>query len=198
MIHNWLLGTFILAYLLGSIPFGLLLTKYAGLGDIRAIGSGNIGATNVMRTGNKKLGIATLLLDAAKGAIAVLLVRQLYSEQLALLAALFVVIGHIYPVWLRFKGGKGVATSIGALFGLHWMLGVAVCAIWLAVFSVKRISSLAALVSISLSPVAALLLASAGKAVLCVLLAALIIYTHRANIERLRSGTEPTFKAKES
>ena len=198
MIHNWLLGTFILAYLLGSIPFGLLLTRFAGLGDIRAIGSGNIGATNVMRTGNKKLGIATLLLDAAKGAAAVLLVRQLYSEQLALLAALFVVIGHIYPVWLRFKGGKGVATTLGALFGLHWLLGATVCAIWLITFLIKRTSSLSALLSISLSPVAAYFIAGANVAVLCVLLAALIIYTHRANIGRLLSGTEPNFKAKAS
>ena len=150
-----LLITFALAYFLGSLPFGLMLTRLAGLGDIRQIGSGNIGATNVMRTGHKFLGILTLFLDAGKGALAVIGVNYLYPNDFIPLAALFAMLGHIFPVWLRFRGGKGVAVAIGIFYALNPMLGAAVCGVWLLVFLVTRVSSLASLLSIGWSAVIA-------------------------------------------
>jgi acyl phosphate:glycerol-3-phosphate acyltransferase len=195
---DWLIGTFTIAYFLGSIPFGLLLTKLAGLGDIRSIGSGNIGATNVMRTGNKLLGITTLLLDAAKGVFAIMITQYLYGPDYALLAAIFVVIGHVFPVWLHFKGGKGVATTIGVFIGLSWILGAAVCGLWLIAFVWMRISSLASLLSIGYSSILAYVIVGDISALICLTLAMLILFTHRSNIERLMTGTEYMFKEQSS
>jgi len=183
------------AYLLGTIPTGLLLTKMAGLGDIRAIGSGNIGATNVMRTGRKGLGTLTLLLDAGKGLLAVYIACTLtHDEDFIPLAGLFAVLGHVFPVWLHFKGGKGVATAIGVFFGIHWLLGLTVCAIWLSSFLLMRISSASSILSIGYSAIAAYLLAGYSAGLLGLALAMLIIYTHRSNIMRLLAGTESSFR----
>lgn len=188
-----ILETLLLAYFIGSIPFGLLLTRIAGLGDIRKIGSGNIGATNVMRTGHKKIGIATLLLDGGKGTVAVLLAQHFFGNQYGLIAGLAVVLGHVFTCWLRFKGGKGVATTIGVFFALDWLLGVCVCAIWLAAFFFIRISSVSSILSICYSSIAAYLVAEEGTSLLCLTLAGLIIFTHRGNIKRLLDGTELHF-----
>ncbi len=177
-------------YIIGSIPFGLLLTRAAGLGDIRAIGSGNIGATNVLRTGNKKLAAATLLLDALKGTLVVFFVRH-YGAGGVFLAALAVFLGHLYPVWLGFKGGKGVATGLGVFWGVCWPLGALCCALWLAVAFTLRRSSLAALSAFAVSPVAAWYFQSWKTALLAAIIAALVFWKHRANIARLLAGTEP-------
>ena len=142
----------IIGYLIGSIPFGLILTWMSGLGDIRKVGSGNIGATNVLRTGNKYLALLTLVLDASKGAVAVITISYFYSFELSLLCGLGAVLGHNFPVWLRFKGGKGVATTIGVLLASHWAVGIFICATWLVLAVSFRISSLAALVALFLSP----------------------------------------------
>jgi glycerol-3-phosphate acyltransferase PlsY len=182
--------TVVLAYLAGSIPFGLLLTRAAGLGDIRGIGSGNIGATNVLRTGRRGLAAATLLLDALKGTLVVLLVRE-YGHGGVFLAALAVFLGHLYPVWLRFKGGKGVATALGVFFGVCWPLGVFCCAVWLAVAAALRYSSAAALTTLALAPLAAWFLQSWKTGALALVIAAFVFWKHRANIARLRAGTEP-------
>jgi len=182
----------LIGYLLGSIPFGLLLTRMAGLGDIRGIGSGNIGATNVLRTGRKGLAAATLLLDALKGAIAVLLVRMLVDdEDIALLAGLAAVLGHLFPVWLNFKGGKGVATGLGVLIAASWPVGLAACAMWLIVAATARLSSLAALAAFAAAPVAALVLQDHGVFKLAFTVAVLVFVRHQANIRRLLNGTEP-------
>jgi glycerol-3-phosphate acyltransferase PlsY len=193
-------------YLLGSIPFGLVITKAAGLGDIRTIGSGNIGATNVLRTGRKDLALATLLLDAGKAGIALLLARELagfggFSEelqrQIGLTAGAAAFIGHCYPVWLNFKGGKGVATFFGVLFAGAWPLGVMAGVTWLAVATMFRYSSLAALCAAAIAPIAALVAGfSWAEIVFSALLAALIFWRHKANIARLRAGTEPRIGAK--
>ncbi len=177
------------AYILGSIPFGLLLTRMAGLGDIRAIGSGNIGATNVLRTGKKGIALATLLLDGGKGVIAVLWM-QAYGHGV-FIAALFAVLGHLYPVWLGFKGGKGVATGLGVLLALSWPVGLICCGVWLAMAVLVRISSLAALAAYAAAPIAAWFLASHVSALLALLIAALVYWKHRGNIARLLAGTEP-------
>jgi acyl phosphate:glycerol-3-phosphate acyltransferase len=178
------------AFLLGSIPFGLILTRLAGLGDIRAIGSGNIGATNVLRTGNKGLAAAVLLLDATKGAAAVLAARAM-GPDMAAVATLAVVLGHIFPPWLGFNGGKGVATSAGALLAYHWPVGLAVCATWLVVAFVTRYSSLAAIVATVLAPLYAWLLTHAiGPTVVVALVALLVLERHRDNIGRLARGEE--------
>ncbi len=190
------LGTFALAYLLGSIPFGLLVTRAAGLGDVRKVGSGNIGATNVLRTGHKGLAALTLLLDFGKGFAAVILARLLYHCDYPTLAGLFAVIGHVFPVWLRFKGGKGVATAIGVLFALNPLLAGIVCLTWLALFAATRFSSLSSITSIGISGVIAYLLHDEMTSMLCLALAALIVFTHRANIQRLLAGTEPAFRKK--
>jgi len=193
MMFAWILSTFAIAYGLGSIPFGLLLAKCVGV-DVRTIGSGNIGATNVMRTGHKGLAIATLVLDIAKGFMAIWLVRHIYMNDYVPIAGLFTVLGHIFPVWLRFKGGKGVATSLGVLFALNIWLGLAVASLWLLVFSFSRISSLSSLISFGYSPLMAYLLDNYLTASICLNLAALVLFTHRANISRLLQGTEPSFR----
>jgi glycerol-3-phosphate acyltransferase PlsY len=184
-------------YLCGSIPFGLILTKLAGTQDIRSIGSGNIGATNVLRTGHKGLAAATLLGDTFKGAAAVLLVYAYYGpdyryfgHELAIPAALGAFLGHLFPVWLGFKGGKGVATYIGVLFALAWPVGIAFCLIWLAVAALTRYSSLAALTASLATPFTLLLLGRQPEAALFTLLTVLIFIMHRANIARLINRTE--------
>jgi glycerol-3-phosphate acyltransferase PlsY len=189
----------LLAYLLGSIPFGLLLTRAAGLGDVRAIGSGNIGATNVLRTGNKGIAAATLLLDIGKGVAAVLAVRFLVGHRLDLLepvAAGAVLVGHCYPVWLRFRGGKGVATFIGIAFGLFWELGAVAAAVWILALALTRYSSVGGLAAANLTPVAAALLGRLDLALFFLGVAFLIDWKHRANIVRLANGTEPKVRRK--
>jgi len=181
----------VLAYLLGSVPFGLVITRALGLGDLRKIGSGNIGATNVLRTGNKPAALATLLLDAGKGGIAVLLARALVGPDAAQMAALFSFLGHLYPVWLGFRGGKGVATFLGTLLALAWPAGLAVCATWALTAALSRISSLSALVAAALSPVWLALLGYPQMSVLAIALAAMVFQRHAANFARLRAGTEP-------
>ncbi len=182
----------LLGYLLGSVPFGLLLTSIAGLGDIRGIGSGNIGATNVLRTGRKGLAAATLLLDGLKGAAAVLLARALlYDQSMALLAGLAAVLGHLFPVWLRFKGGKGVATGLGVLIAAAWPVGLAACAVWLGVAAVARLSSLASLAAFASAPCVALIMEEFSVVKLAFTIAVLVFVRHQANIRRLLAGTEP-------
>ena len=180
-----------IGYLLGSIPFGIVITRALGLGDLRQIGSGNIGATNVLRTGHKGAALATLLLDSGKGAIAVLLARWLGGETAAVMAGAGALLGHCFPVWLGFKGGKGVATFLGTLIALYWPLGLAACAIWLVVALVTRISSLSALVAVGTSPLVALLMGKGQIAAAALFMAALIFWRHKENISRLLAGTEP-------
>ncbi|MGQ0660238.1 glycerol-3-phosphate 1-O-acyltransferase PlsY [Sphingosinicella sp.] len=179
-------------YLLGSIPFGLLLTRAAGLGDVRNIGSGNIGATNVLRTGRKGLAAATLLLDAAKGAAAVLLARLIWPE-LALdpLAGLAAFIGHLYPVWLRFRGGKGVATLLGVVAALAWPIGLIAALVWVLALLLTRYSSAGGMAAAVSAPIAAAAMGRFGLAPLFAGLALLVLWRHRENIARLWRGTEP-------
>jgi glycerol-3-phosphate acyltransferase PlsY len=186
----------LLGYLLGSIPFGLLLTRAAGLGDIRAIGSGNIGATNVLRTGRKGLAAATLLLDGLKGAGAVLIALWLAGHDAALWAGLGAILGHLFPVWLRFRGGKGGATGYGVLIAVAWPVGLAAGAIWLILAKLARISSLATLGSFAAAPVLAALLADSGVVKLALAIAVLVFVRHHANIRRLLAGTEPRIGGK--
>ena len=181
----------VFGYLLGSVPFGIVITRALGLGDLRKIGSGNIGATNVLRTGHKGAALATLLLDSGKGAIAVLLARWLGGETAAVMAGAGALLGHCFPVWLGFRGGKGVATFLGTLIALYWPLGLATCAIWLAVALVTRISSLSALVALGTSPLVALLMGKGQIAAAALFMAALIFWRHKENISRLLAGTEP-------
>lgn len=178
-------------YLLGSAPFGLLLTRLAGLGDIRKMGSGNIGATNVLRTGRRDIAALTLLLDGGKAALALLIIRALFDEQAALFAGGAALIGHCFPVWLKFNGGKGVATFLGALLAAFWPIGIAACATWLAIAYVFRYSSLAALVAAGLAPLGAAAAQRLDVAALALVLALVVFWRHRANIQRLRAGTEP-------
>jgi glycerol-3-phosphate acyltransferase PlsY len=185
----YLLGALIFGYLMGSIPFGVILTRMAGLGDIRKVGSGNIGATNVLRTGRKGLAIATLLGDALKGTAAVLIAAQ-WGEQSATLAALGAFLGHLYPVWLKFKGGKGVATFIGILIGLNWIAALIFAAIWLGVAFATRYSSLSALVASAAAPIVLWLLGAPTVAAIAVILVALLWWKHSENISRLLAGTE--------
>ena len=180
-----------LAFLCGSIPFGLLLTYAAGLGDIRTIGSGNIGATNVLRTGHRFLAAATLVLDAGKGATAVQLTYLLFGPVWMPLAAICAVAGHCYTPWLGFKGGKGVATGLGVLLALDWRVGLIACATWLAFAAATRISSAGALAAFAVSPVAAALLSPAYWWVAPAAIALLVFWRHRANIGRIVRGTEP-------
>ena len=177
-----------LGYALGSVPFGLLLAKAAGKGDIRSIGSGNIGATNVLRTGSKWLAAVVLLLDLVKGFAAVWLASHFWLES-AGGAALGAVLGHCFPVWLKFKGGKGVATTAGVCFGLGWPIGLAYAVVWLVVLGVTRISSLAGMSAAVAAPIAALLLGWVDLVLIAI--AAIVLWLHRENIARLRAGTEP-------
>jgi glycerol-3-phosphate acyltransferase PlsY len=178
-------------YLLGSIPFGLILTRAGGHGDIRDVGSGNIGATNVLRTGSKRLAAATLLLDGLKGALSVLLAGWFESHDAIFWAGIGAVLGHAFPLWLRFRGGKAVATSFGVLIAAAWPVGVCAGAVWFAVAALSRRSSLAALSSLALGPVLASLLADATTVKLAVVIAVLVFTRHYANIQRLIAGTEP-------
>ncbi len=177
-------------YLSGSIPFGLIVTRLAGAGDIRAIGSGNIGATNVLRTGKKGLAAATLVLDAFKGALPVL-IASLYHPDLMVFAGLGAFLGHLWPIWLKFKGGKGVAVALGILLGLSWLPALLCLATWIAVVAVSRVSSLAALYTAALAPLYFWAFSTAQFTEFVCLLAVLVWITHRANIARLWAGTEP-------
>jgi glycerol-3-phosphate acyltransferase PlsY len=181
----------VFGYLCGTIPFGLILTKSAGLGDIRNIGSGNIGATNVLRTGNKKVAGLTLLLDALKGTVPALLAGWLFGPQAAILAGLAAFFGHLFPMWLGFKGGKGVATTIGVLFGLFWPLGLIFIGVWIAMAVLFRISSLSALTASFLSPLAAWLVGRGDLILPAAIMAVAVFITHRANIARILKGEEP-------
>lgn len=185
----------LLGYAFGSIPFGLLLTKMAGLGDVRQQGSGNIGATNVLRAGNKGLAAATLLLDLAKGYVPVMLAKYWLPElgfpEMVGFAAVGAILGHCFPVWLGFKGGKGVATLAGVCFGVGWPVGLAYALVWLGMLAVTRISSLAGLSAAIIAPVVAWFAGYHDVAPFLALIAVLILWLHRANIGRLRAGTEP-------
>ena len=206
----YLIGAVVAGYLLGSIPFGLLLTRLFGLGDIRKIGSGNIGATNVLRTGHKGVALATLILDGAKGAIALLIAYWLYGTDMGVAAGLGALLGHMFPVWLLFRGGKGVATALGLLLAAAWPVGLMACLTWLVVAFVFRYSSLAALASIALSPLYAKALAhivpvgtDLGEPIpyhqlaeLALAVAVLVWIRHHSNIKRLASRTEPKIGAK--
>lgn len=186
-----LLITAALAYLLGSIPFGIVITRALGLGDLRQIGSGNIGATNVLRTGNKGAALATLILDAAKGGIAVLIARAFLAEDAAQLAGLSAFLGHLFPVWLKFRGGKGVATFLGILIALAWPVGLAACGTWLVVAFVTRTSSIAALMAAGLTPLWLLLLSEGRLLILTAVLTLLVYLRHLENLKRIKAGTEP-------
>lgn len=181
----------LIGYLLGSIPFGLVLTRAMGLGNLRDIGSGNIGATNVLRTGNKKAAALTLVLDGAKGAVAVLLARILAGEDAAQLAGLMAMLGHCYPVWLRFNGGKGVATFLGIVLALAWPVGIGCCIAWLIGALTSRISSMGALAAASASTFLMVILGAGNTLVLGVVLTLLVFWRHRTNIRRIKAGTEP-------
>ena len=183
-------------YALGSIPFGVVVTRFLGLGDVRQIGSGNIGATNVLRTGSKGAAAATLLLDGAKGAVAVLIARWFAGEDAAQLAGLAAFVGHLWPVWLGFKGGKGVATFLGTALAVAPWVGLAAMATWFLMAAVSRISSLSALAAAIASPFIAIALGRQDAAVLLFLLCALIYWRHSENIARLRAGTEPRIGGK--
>ena len=186
---NWI-AALLLGYALGSIPFGLILTRVFQAGDLRSIGSGNIGATNVLRTGRKGLAVATLLLDMGKGLAAVLLAWRLFPEAVSLAAA-GAILGHCFPVWLGFKGGKGVATLMGVALGLAWPIGLAYAVTWIGLLAITRISSLAGMSAAVIAPIAALLTGHGEFAPVLGLLALLVLWLHRANIARLRAGTEP-------
>jgi glycerol-3-phosphate acyltransferase PlsY len=194
----WYLAVAVAAYLLGSIPFGLVLTRIAGLGDVRKIGSGNIGATNVLRTGNKPLAAATLLLDGGKGAVAVLVAWQELGQEAAIIAGAAALLGHMFPVWLRFRGGKGVATGLGALLAIAWPVGVIACAAWLLTAALFRYSSLAALSALAAAPLAAWFLADGQIAGLALVLAVLVWLRHHENIRRLLTGREPKIGKREN
>lgn len=187
-----------LGYIIGSIPFGLVITRVAGLGDIRKIGSGNIGATNVLRTGRKDLALATLVLDGGKGAIAVAIAWLLLPKDAYVYAGLGAVIGHSYPVWLGFKGGKGVATTLGTMLAMHPWLGLVACAVWLIMAGLFRISSLAALTALGIISLIALWHEPFSHAVVVMALAGIVFLRHKDNINRLMHGTEPKIGAKKS
>jgi acyl phosphate:glycerol-3-phosphate acyltransferase len=195
MLYTQLLAALAFGYLLGSIPFGLLITRAAGLGDVRNIGSGNIGATNVLRTGNKGLAALTLILDALKGTAAVL-IAGIYGPELALAAGFGAFLGHLFPVWLGFKGGKGVATYLGVLAGLAWNVALVFAALWLAVAFIMRYSSLAALVASVAVPLTLFYLGLVDYAALFAVMTVIVFIKHRANISRLLAGTESRIGAK--
>jgi len=195
LIGALILGSLIGGYLIGSVPFGLLLTRAAGLGDIRRIGSGNIGATNVLRTGHKGLAAATLILDAAKGAVSVLLAAHLFGSLPSLVAGFGALLGHVAPVWLRFRGGKGVASGLGVLLAASWPIGLIACAAWVLAAAAGRISSLSALSAFVVAPIAAFLLGERPVALLALALAVVVFLRHHENIRRLLAGTEPRIGA---
>ncbi|WP_343807833.1 glycerol-3-phosphate 1-O-acyltransferase PlsY [Alteraurantiacibacter aestuarii] len=186
---EWLYAL-LLGYALGSIPFGLLLSMAAGKGDIRQIGSGNIGATNVLRTGSKWLAAATLLLDLGKGFLPVFLAWHWFPSAVPL-AALGAVVGHCFPVWLKFRGGKGVATNAGVCFGIAWPIGLAYAAVWIAMLAIFRISSLAGMSAVVAAAIAAAVLGATGFVPVLAAIAVLVIVLHRENLKRLANGTEP-------
>lgn len=181
----------VIGYLLGSIPFGMVLARAMGLGNLRTIGSGNIGATNVLRTGNKTAAALTLVLDGAKGAVAVLLARAMAGEDAAQLAGLMAMLGHCYPVWLRFNGGKGVATFLGIVLALAWPVGLGCCVAWLIGAFTSRISSMGALAAASASTFLMVMLGAGNALMLGIVLTLLIFWRHRTNIRRIKAGTEP-------
>jgi glycerol-3-phosphate acyltransferase PlsY len=181
------------AYLLGSVPFGLVMAQLFGLPDPRTIGSGNIGATNVLRTGSKPAALATVLLDSCKGLIAVLIARAVAGEDAAQLAGFSAFLGHIFPVWLKFKGGKGVATFLGTLLGIAPLVGLAAMAFWLVTFLISRISSLSALMAAAFAPFTAVLLGQGSVSLVAFVMALVLFAAHTANIKRLRAGEEPRF-----
>lgn len=185
----------VLAYLLGSVPFGLLITRALGMGDLRKVGSGNIGATNVLRTGNRGAALATLVLDAAKGGVAVLIAGAAVGADAAQVAALAAFLGHLFPVWLGFRGGKGVATFLGTVLALSWPVGLACCATWAVVAAVGRISSLAALAAAALSSLWLFVFGRGDMLFLAVVLTVLIYARHWANLQRIKAGTEPRIGA---
>lgn len=193
-----LILTAVLAYLLGSVPFGIILTRALGLGDLRQIGSGNIGATNVLRTGHKGAAAATLLLDAAKGGIAVLIARAVLDEDAAQLAGLMAFLGHLFPVWLGFRGGKGVATFLGTLIALAWPVGLAVCAVWAVAALVTRMSSVAALMAAASSALWLFWFDEGRLLVLTFLLTVLVYLRHAENLKRIKAGTEPRIGQKQA
>ena len=179
-------------YLLGSIPFGVVITRAAGAGDVRNIGSGNIGATNVLRTGRKDLALATLLLDAGKGAAALLIARHLFNSDLAgALAGGAAFLGHLFPIWLKFRGGKGVATNAGVSFGLAWPIGLAYAAVWVGMLAISRVSSLSGMSAAVAAPVTAIILEEWMYVPALIVLAVIVLFLHRENIARLRAGSEP-------
>lgn len=201
------LGAFVAGYALGAIPFGKIFTRWAGLGDIRDIGSGNIGATNVLRTGNKKIALLTLLFDAGKGAFAAFIASGVWfdwlgmprawgGEALMAAAALGAFVGHIFPVGLGFNGGKGIATFFGTVFALHWQTGLVAGALWLLVAFATRYSSLASLVAVFAAPIAAFSFGDRIVAFVCVFFALMVVWSHWSNIVRLAKGTEPRIGAK--
>ncbi|HMS95523.1 MAG TPA: glycerol-3-phosphate 1-O-acyltransferase PlsY [Tabrizicola sp.] len=193
-----LIVTAALAYLLGSVPFGILITRFLGLGDLRQIGSGNIGATNVLRTGHKGAALSTLAFDAAKGAVAVLIAGWLLGEDAAQLAGLCAFLGHLFPVWLKFKGGKGVATFLGILLALSGQVGLAACATWLVTALITRMSSLAALMAAASTAMWMLLFAEGRFLLLALVMTILIYVRHAENLKRIKSGTEPKIGARKA
>lgn len=191
-----MITTLVAAYLLGSVPFGMVIARVMGLGNLREIGSGNIGATNVLRTGSKAAAFATLVLDAGKGAVAVLVARALFGEDAAQIAALGAFLGHLFPIYLRFKGGKGMAVFLGLMLALHFWTGLAACAVWLATALIFRMSSLAALVSTAATPVLLFVLGMPGATGLGFVLALLVWVRHHENIGRILRKTEPKIGSK--
>ena len=187
---TYFIATFLIGYLLGSIPFGLILTKLAGTGDIRRVGSGNIGATNVLRTGRKGLAAATLICDMLKGTLAVVVAGYYDGPNAAMLAALGAFLGHLFPVWLKFKGGKGVAVYIGVLIGLFWPAAIVFCAIWASTAFTSRYSSLSALVASFVTPIFLWWFGHPALASLFAVLSLMLFYMHRENVQRLQAGTE--------
>ncbi|NNK16192.1 MAG: glycerol-3-phosphate 1-O-acyltransferase PlsY [Sulfitobacter sp.] len=181
----------VVGYLMGSIPYGILLTRMMGLGNLRDIGSGNIGATNVLRTGSKKAAALTLLLDAAKGAVAILLARMVAAEDAVQVAALFAMLGHCFPVWLRFKGGKGVATFLGIMLALAWPVGIGCCILWLLAAAITRVSSMGGLAAASGSTILLVVLGYGYALLLGIALTIILYVRHRSNIIRIKAGTEP-------
>jgi glycerol-3-phosphate acyltransferase PlsY len=197
---NWLMlgGAALLGYLLGSIPFGLVVTRMGGAQDPRTLGSGNIGATNVLRTGRKELAVLTLLLDAAKGAVAVVIAGYIWPDPMppsiqAIVAGAFAFLGHVYPVWLRFRGGKGVATLLGIALALSWPCGLAFALVWLIAFAVTRHSSVGGMTAAIVTPVTAAIINRSDLTLVFLLLTLVVLWKHRANVERLLDGTEPRF-----